>query len=209
MTRVLLVDDHPTVREGLGLILSATVDVELVGKVGSLDAARRQLGISDPDLVVLDLRLPGPELAGACAELARPGLGPKVLVLTDAVDETTMIGVFLAGARGYLLRRSEHELLRVAVRFIASNGVFLDPRAAPTLVEMAIRSTRPHGPHGLTAQELRILRMLPRGLTNREIAGQLHVSRETVKTHVRAIFRKLEVSDRVQAARIAVREGLV
>jgi DNA-binding NarL/FixJ family response regulator len=99
-------------------------------------------------------------------------------------------------------------MLRLAVRALGDGGTFVDPRTAARVVEMAIRSTRPHGPHGLTAQEMRILRMLPRGLTNREIAAQLRVSTETVKSHIRSIFRKLQVSDRVDAARIAVREGM-
>ena len=208
MIRILLVDDHPVVREGVAAILSDEPDFEVVGEAESAADTLRKVALLHPDVVVLDLRLPDSEDAEACTTLIRRHPGLKILVLTTLADEGTMLATLGAGARGFLVKESKTFALRLAVRFVAEGGIFVDPRMAGRLVDLATRRQFARGPFGLTPQEMRVLRLIPQGLTNREIARDLGISEQTVKTHVRHALRKLGAADRAKAAAIAQREGL-
>ena len=206
--RALLVDDQSLVREVLASLITSEGDIEVIGAAASLNEASRDATLLKPDVVILQLGLQGSQGAEACASLTRWLPDIRILALSRATDEGTMVSTFRAGARGYALMDSEPGCLRIAVRTVATGGTFIDPKVAHKLVSIVVQGTQPRGPHDLTPREMRVLRLLPRGLTNREIGAQLGVSSETVKTHVRSILKKLEVSDRVRAAGIAIREGL-
>lgn len=132
----------------------------------------------------------------------------RIVGVADHTDEERVLGAFRAGARGYVVQSSPREVLREAMGSVATGGTFLDPAVADVVIRLVIRRGR-KAPGALTAQERRVLEYLPRGMTNREIAEELGLSENTIKTHVSNVLRKLRVKDRVQAAAIAVRQGLV
>ncbi len=208
MTRILVVDDHPLVREGLIAVLKGEPDFTIVGEAGSAEdgvALVRQLR---PDVVIVDVRLPGmsgieatPVMLGACPSLA-------VVVLTSAPNAGTVRNAFAAGARGLVVKESPPVVLRQAVRAVIAGQSFVDPEVAGKLVDLATTRRRASGPFGLTGQEMQVLSLLPRGLMNREIADELGISEHTVKSHLRNATRKLGVRDRAQAAAVVVRHGL-
>ena len=209
MTRILVVDDHPVVREGVIAVLAGEPDFDVAGEATTPDEALRATRDLDPDIVVLDLRLGasggGTEL---CTALRSMSPRVRVVVLTSYPTEATMLAAFEAGAGGFLVKDSDIDLLREAVRTVAGGGTFVDPRVAAKLVHVATKGRRTKGPFGLTLQEMRVLAALPRGLTNREIGLELGLSEETVKTHLRHAMSKLDVHDRTHAAAVAIREGL-
>jgi DNA-binding NarL/FixJ family response regulator len=209
MTRVVIVDDHPIVREGVTAALNADAALSVVGAAATATEAEAVVRELQPDVVVLDLRLGagggGPELCETLKQLS-PRL--RVVVLTSFPTESAMLASFAAGANGFLVKDSDINLLREAVHTVADGGTFVDPRVAAKLVNVATKGRRTKGPFGLTLQEMRVLAFLPRGLTNREIGVELGVSDETVKTHLRNAMLKLKVHDRTQAAVVALREGL-
>ena len=132
----------------------------------------------------------------------------RIVALSEHTDEERVLGAFRAGARGYVVRKSSSEVLREAIRSVAKGGTYLDPEIASLVIRLVIRRGR-SAPGALSDQERRVLEHLPKGMTNREIAEVLGLSENTIKTHVSHILQKLQVRDRVQAASIAVRQGLV
>lgn len=208
MIRILLVDDHPVVREGLAAILAAEPDFDVVGEAGSGEDAIRVAAESNPEVVVIDVRLPGISGIEACQQLVTRNPRVRVVVLSSFPDNGAMVSAFSAGARGYVIKESDPTVLRQAVRAAAAGDTYVDPRVAAKLVALATRGTRVRGPHGLSRQEMRVLELLPRGLSNREIGVHLGISQHTVKTHLRNAMHKLGTRDRVEAAAFAMREGL-
>ena len=209
MIRVLLVDDHPMVREGLAAILADQPEFNVIGQAATSEEAIRQTEFCHPDVVVMDQRLGGTSGVETIGHLLRRQAGARVVVFTSATDEATMLSAFAAGARGFLIKDSDSALIRLAIRYVAQGGTFVDPRVAGTLVALAAKGTPARGPFGLSYQEMRVLRFLPLGYSNREIGVELGISEETVKTHVRNTLRKLGVPDRAKAAAVAQREGLL
>lgn len=208
MIRILVVDDHPVVREGLVSVLSDEPDFAVVGQVGTAEQALTEATRLVPDVAVLDIRLPGMNGTDACAALRQRHPRLRVVALTSFANESTMLAAFASGAKGFAVKESEPGVLREAVRTVMTGGTFVDPRVAGKLVALATKGRRAKGPHGLTLQEMRVADLLPRGLTNREIGRELGISEQTVKTHVRQVMRKLDARDRTQAAALAQREGL-
>lgn len=206
--RVLLVEDQALIRDVLSTLLTVDSGIDVIGEVGTLEDASRDATLHRPDVVVLDQGIEGTRGNEACAKLTRWLPELRVLMLSRFGDTASMVGAFRAGARGFALKESEPASLRHAVRTVGAGGTYIDPSVADRLVALVIQGLQPRGPHGLTSREMQILALLPKGLTNREIAAKLGVSIETVKTHVRGILRKLDVPDRVRAAGIAIREGL-
>ena len=204
----MIVDDHPIVREGLAAVLSAEPDFTVVGQAESAERALAEVDRLRPDVVLLDIRLPGMSGTEACEELSRRHPNTRVIVLTSFASTGSLVQSFSAGAKGFVLKESQPAVLREAVRVVGNGGTFTDPRVGAKLAAMASRNRRAKGPFGLTIQEMRVIELLPRGLTNREIGGELGISEDTVKTHVRHALRKLNARDRVEAAAIALREGL-
>jgi DNA-binding NarL/FixJ family response regulator len=205
---VLIVDDHPVVREGIVAILGDDPDIQVIGQAGSGEEALEKVTTTRPDVVVMDSRLPGISGAEACLEMARRQPSARVIIVTSFPNEGAMMAAFDAQARGFLLKGSEPIVIRQAVRTVADGGTYTDPRLAARLVALATRGRRAKGPFDLTLQEMRVVELLPRGMTNREIGTVLGVSEHTVKTHLYNAMHKLGAKDRAEAAAIALREGL-
>ncbi|HEX2195470.1 MAG TPA: response regulator transcription factor [Actinomycetota bacterium] len=208
MIRILVVDDHPVVREGLIAILGDDPGFVVCGQAGTAAEAVAEAARLRPDVVVLDVRLPGATGVEVCADLAGRVPSTRVVMLTSFPNDGVLMNAFAAGARGFVLKESEPAVIRQAVRTVADGATYADPKVAGKLVALATRGRRAKGPYDLTLQEMRVLELLPRGLTNQEIGDQLGIGENTVKTHLRNLMRKLGARDRVEAAAIALREGL-
>ena len=201
--RVLVVDDHPVVRHGLVSILRWEQDMELVGEAADGAEAVRLILDQQPDVVLLDLRLP--ELSGIDVMKAVRARLPRVrfLVLTT-YDTDSYIGPALAaGAQGYLLKDAMPDELADAVRALMQGGAALEPAVAARLLERMSDNGEE-----LSARELEVLRLLVSGASNKAIAGRLNVSENTVKSHMSHIFAKLQVQSRAEAVAIALQRGL-
>lgn len=207
MIRILVVDDHPVVREGLIAILNGP-DLAVCGQAGDGGQALSEAARLRPDVVILDVRLPGTTGVEVCAELRERIPGTRVVMLTSFPNHGVVMSAFAAGACGFVLKESDPAVIRQAVRTVADGSTFADPKVAAKLVALATRGRRAKGPFDLTLQEMRVLELLPRGLTNNEIGERLGIGENTVKTHLRNVMRKLGARDRVEAAAIALREGL-
>jgi DNA-binding NarL/FixJ family response regulator len=211
--RVVVVDDEPLVRQGLRLVLELEPGLEIVGEGDDGRAALELVRRHRPDLALLDVRMPGMDGIQAtrliCAE---PDLrATRVVVLTTFADDTLLAGAIRAGASGYLLKSMPPERIRSSVRAVADGQTTLAPSLlARLLKEYADRRPSPSPAlESLTDRETDVLREIAAGRSNVEIASALHVSEGTVKTHVAAILRKLDLRDRTQAAVAAYELGLV
>jgi DNA-binding NarL/FixJ family response regulator len=203
--RVLVVDDHPVVRQGLRTFLDLQDDIAVVGEAGD---GRSCVGAAErlrPDVVLLDLRMPGSDGLDALRGLRERGNPAKVLVITSFSEPATVLPAMRAGAAGYVYKDVDPGSLVAAIRSVHAGHVLLNPDVARLL---AAGDGQPAGAE-LTAREREVLAEVARGRSNREIARTLAVSEKTVKTHVSAILGKLGVQDRTQAALHAVRTGLV
>ena len=189
-------------------MLSAEPDFKVVGQAENAERGLVEAERLRPDVVLLDVRLPGMSGTQACAELVRHHKAISVIMLTSFPSTGALMDAFAAGAKGFVLKESQPAVLREAVRSVGQGQTFTDPRIGANLVARASRNRRTKGPFGLTIQEMRVIELLPRGLTNREIGEELGIKEDTVKTHMRNALRKLKARDRVEAAAIALREGL-
>lgn len=208
MIRILLVDDHPIVREGLAAVLADEPDFSIAGQAESGEQALREASRIRPDITVMDVRLPGISGIETCEKLLARQPSVRVLMLTSFPNEGAVVRAFAAGARGFVLKESESTILREAVRAVAAGETYADPRVAAKLAAFASNRRRAKGPHGLSLQEMRVLEKLPRGLSNEEIGHELGISVHTVKSHIRNLRYKLKAKDRAEAAAIALKEGL-
>lgn len=212
MTRVLLVDDEELVRTGLRMILAAEDDIEVVGEAADGDAAARRCRELEPDVVLMDLRMPrvdGLAATRAVRALPRP---PAVIVLTTFDLDEHVYEALAAGAVGFLLKDVPAAQLVQAIRVAAAGDAMLAPSVTRRLIARFARpGPAPAGtlPDDLTPRELEVLRLLAEGLSNAEIAARLYVGDATVKTHVARVLTKCGVRDRVQAVVLAYRSGLV
>lgn len=209
MIRVTVVDDHPAMREGLSTVLEAQNDISVVGMAGTAEEAVSLIDRFAPDIVILDVRLPGMDGLDACRVIVERYPRVRVSLVTGLRDEHTMMKAFAAGAKGFVSKEATPETIRQSVRIVAAGGTFIDPFLAGKLVRSASRSRKTEGRYGLTFQERRVLEFLPQGMTNKQIANALDVSPNTVKTHLRNAMRKLHVTDRSQAAAFVEREGIL
>jgi DNA-binding NarL/FixJ family response regulator len=204
--RILITDDHGVVRQGLRMFLSLDPEMEVVGEASNGREAVAMVRELEPDVVLMDLLMPvmdGIEATGAIrAEM--PDV--EVIALTSVLDDGSVTGAVRAGAIGYLLKDTDAEELKRAIKAAAEGRVHLAPEAAARLMR-EVRA--PESPEALTERETEVLRLLARGKANKQIATSLFVSEKTVKTHVSSILMKLGVQSRTQAALYAVRTGLV
>jgi DNA-binding NarL/FixJ family response regulator len=214
-TTVLVVDDQALVREGLRLVLEAEPDLEVVGEAGDGDAAVREALRLRPDVVLMDVRMPGTDgLTATRRLLGGSGAAPKVLVLTTFDLDEYVYEALLAGASGFLLKSAPRRHLVHAVRSVAEGDALLDPSLTRRLVEDFVHrpppgAGRPAALRGLTDREVEVLSLVAQGLSNAEIAARLVLGETTVKTHVGSVFAKLGLRDRVQAVVLAYECGLV
>ena len=209
--RVLLADDQPLVRTGLRMILGAEPDLEVVGEAADGRAAVEQCAELHPDVVLMDVRMPGVDGIEATRAVTAGDDPPRVLVLTTFDLDEVVYDALRAGASGFLLKDAPEERLTTAIRVVAEGGSLFAPSVTRRLIEeFARRGPAPRVDlASLTERELEVLRQLSRGLSNAEIAAELVVSEHTVKTHVARVLMKLGVRDRVQAVVLAYESGLV
>jgi NarL family two-component system response regulator LiaR len=206
--RLILVDDHTVVRRGIRTYLESFPDITVVGEAKSGETCLAQLEGWLPDVAVMDLLMPG-GIDGIETTRQVRQLSPhtRVVVLTAHTDEARVIGALRAGAIGYVRKDADPELLLTAVRAAARGQSMLDPAIAGSVLQEVVRGTAVSP--DLTERELTVLRQLAHGKTNREIAADLVVSEETVKTHVGNILSKLQMNQRTQAVIAALKQGLI
>lgn len=213
--RVLIADDQRVVRDGLTMLVALIDGVEVVGSASDGEEAVELAMELRPEVVLMDLRMPGLDGVGATARLRDRLPSARVLVLTTYADEDTIIPALRAGARGYLTKDASAEQIEAAILAVHAGQTHLDPLVQERLVaavmaqppEAPVPGTYPP-PDGLTAREAEVLTLLAAGLSNTEIAQRLFVSNATVKTHINRIFAKTGVRDRAQAVRYAYQTGL-
>jgi DNA-binding NarL/FixJ family response regulator len=204
--RVLIVDDHSVVREGLRMFLVRDPDLEVVGEAADGAEALEQARQLRPDVVVMDLLMPVLDGIAATRAIRRALPETEVLALTSVLASASVVEAIRAGAIGYLLKDAQAAELRRAIKAAAAGQVQLSPQASAHLLG-AIRT--PELPEPLTPREMDVLRLLAQGQSNKEIARALHLVEETVKSHVRHILAKLGVQSRTQAVLAAIRLGIV
>jgi DNA-binding NarL/FixJ family response regulator len=208
--RVLIADDQRVVREGLSMLLSLVDGVEVVGSANDGAEALRLAEVERPEVVLMDLRMPGTDGIEATAVLRDRLPDVAVLVLTTYADESSVIPALRAGAKGYLTKDASAEEIEAAIRAVCAGRMHLDPLVQARLVAAVSSGPAPvvPEPSGLTSRELEVLALLADGLSNNEIARHLFLSNATVKTHINHIFAKTGVRDRAQAVRYAYEHGL-
>jgi DNA-binding NarL/FixJ family response regulator len=208
--RVLIVDDHAVVREGLRAFLDLQDDLDVVGEASDGEQALEQASALNPDVILMDLVMPNLDGVAAMQRLRARAPASRVIVLTSFLDDDRLLPAIRAGAAGYLLKDVEPAELARAIRAAASGETIIDPTAAAQLVRaIAEGSAAGHEPERLTRREREVLELIARGRSNKRIAFELGISEKTVKTHVGHLLAKLGVTDRTQAALLALREGLV
>jgi DNA-binding NarL/FixJ family response regulator len=209
--RVVLVDDQPLVRTGVRMILSTEPDLEVVGEAADGAAAISACAELAPDVVLMDVRMPGVDGIEATRAITDVDDPPRVLVLTTFDLDEVVYDALRAGASGFLLKDAPEERLVTAIRVVAEGGSLFAPSVTRRLIEeFARRTPAPsHDLSVLTEREQEVLRLVARGLSNAEIAAELVVSENTVKTHVARLLMKLGVRDRVQAVVLAYESGMV
>ena len=205
MIRVLLVDDHAVVRHGLKQLLATDAEIEVVGMAADGEEAVDLVRRHRPDVVLMDLAMPGLDGIGATRSIVGEHPDVRVVVLTSFGDESRIIAALDAGAQGYLLKHTEPDALVEAVRSANAGLAPLDPRAGRALLnrqrERQIRAE-------LSQREREVLELVTQGLANKQIARRLGISERTVKAHLTNIFQRIGVTDRTQAALWAERNGL-
>ena len=209
--RVVICDDQAIVRDGLELLLKLEKDIEVVGLAQDGAQAVELVAKNHPDLVLMDLLMPGVNGVEATRRIRAEFPQVKVLVLTTFDDDEWVFDAIRAGACGYLLKDTPRARVIEAVRGTVAGKAFIDPGVAGKLIEQAASPQQQPATiltAKLTEREVEVLRRVGRGLSNAEIAGQLHLSEGTVRNHISAIFAKLGVTDRTQAAILAIRHGL-
>ena len=200
--RVMVVDDHPLIRKGVGILLSDESDMALIAQTGDAAAALREFRAHRPDVTLIDLFLPGMSGLDLLGAIRREFPDARIIVVTGHAGDAQVLRALRAGARGYLLKSTLYEELPQAIRTVHAGKRSLSPEATFEIAEHV--SDDP-----LTAAEVRILRLIADGNANKEIAAQLNLSEPTVKGQVRSILSKLGVKDRTHAAVVAVRRGII
>jgi two-component system NarL family response regulator len=200
--RILLVDDHPVVRAGLASMLSTIPGLAVCGAASSAEEALQLIDSEQPEVLLLDLRMPGMNGIELLKLIRAKPFPPKSLVLTSYESDEEIYRAIEAGAQGYLLKSTPQTEIVEAIQAVHAGRHYIPPRIAARLAERMVRSA-------LTQRELEILEMVVRGLTNKQIGNALQISENTARNHINSIIRKLDVSGRTEAATAAIQQGLV
>jgi DNA-binding NarL/FixJ family response regulator len=203
-TRCLAVDDHPTVRQGLCLMLHGTDDLEMVGTVENGEEALEAVERLDPDVVIMDVRLPGIDGISAVKRIQQADAGVKTVVFSAYGDKRLLSDAIAAGARGYVMKGSPPEDLLRAIRTVTSGKAFVDPSLSPALLMTDGFADAP-----LSEREREILQLLAEGYHTEEVARRIGLSGETVKSDTKRAIQKLEADTRVHAVAIALRQAMI
>ena len=204
--RVMIVDDHSVVRQGLTMFLALDEGIEIVGEAENGEEALALARDLQPDVVLMDLLMPKMDGITAIKQMRRDQPDVEIIALTSVLEDASVVGAVKAGAVGYLLKDTKADELCRAIHAAAAGQVQLSPEAAARLVREV---KLPDTPENLTERETEVLRLIGKGLSNKEIARELSIGEKTVKTHVSAVLNKLGVLSRTQAALHAVKIGLV
>jgi DNA-binding NarL/FixJ family response regulator len=208
MIRILVVDDHPIVRDGLVTVLQDQADLHVVGSVGTAEEAVALAACLHPDVVLLDLELPGVDGVAAIPRLLEAAPAVRVLVFTAYDTDEQIFGAIQAGATGYLLKGADVAEIVRAIRNVHDGGSHLAPRVAARVLG-AVGAPRRTPTRGLSAREREVLQLLAQGLATKQIARSLGVTERTVKFHVASIFAKLDATNRAQAVALAAQRNLL
>jgi DNA-binding NarL/FixJ family response regulator len=212
--RVLVVDDQELFRRGLTMLLAIEPGIEVIGEAGDGVEGTTLATTAAPDVILLDIRMPKRSGIEACLAIKDAVPSAKIIMLTVSDEEADLYEAVKSGAAGYLLKDSSIEEVAQAVRVVADGQSLISPSMAVKLIDEFKQMSRPereHVPGGLrlTERELEVLRLVAKGMNNREIARQLYISENTVKNHVRNILEKLQLHSRMEAVMYAVREMLL
>ena len=203
--RVFLLDDHEVVRRGLRELLESEHDLEVVGEAGTADEAYRRIPAANPDVAVLDVRLPDGDGVEVCREIRSTHPGIACLMLTSYADDEALFSAIMAGAAGYLLKQVRGTDLVEGIRRVGRGESLLDPSLTARVLERLRHPPEPDALAGLTEQERRILDLIAEGMTNRQIGEQLFLAEKTVKNYVSNLLAKMGMSRRSEAAAYAAR----
>ncbi len=215
--RTLIVDDHALFRRGLEMVLGAESDIELVGEASDGAEAVQKAAEFLPDVVLMDIRMPRSTGIEACRAMKDAAPSAKIVILTNSDEEEDLFEAIRAGASGYLLKDIPLDEVAGAVRAVHGGQSLINPSmAAKLLTEFASLARRDAGDRAeqvpaprLTEREMQVLKLIARGMNNRDIAGELYISENTVKNHVRNILEKLQIHSRMEAVMVAVRDKLI
>jgi len=202
MIKVVLADDHPVVRRGIKSMLSGETDIYVVGEVDSGDQLMEVVNSTQPDVVVLDVKMPGHNVISSVKALKESPPGPQVLILSGFDNMEYVLSTLKAGVSGYLLKEEDPRTLLAAIRTVAKGGTWLSPQLSEKVASATLlRST-------LSEREMEVLGLIAQGYNTQQIAEELYLSPWTVQNHVRSIYSKLDIKSRAEAARYATEMGL-
>lgn len=210
MIRLLIIDDHEMVREGLKAMLTAEADFEIVGDAANAEQALELIEHLRPDVILLDVRLPGESGIDVCRTVTERYPETAVIILTTFTDETLVAQCIQAGARGFIVKDIERFDLKRSIRAVARGEAAIDPKAAVAVLAQLRRAPQVKQEPTLellSPQQIVILRLVAQGLSSREIATQLYLSENTVKGYVQEILHRLGVKNRTEAVMVAVKQG--
>jgi two-component system, NarL family, response regulator DevR len=210
MIRLLIIDDHEMVREGLKAMLSSEPDFDIVGDAANAEQAYELIHRLRPDVILLDVRLPGVSGIEICRTVTEGYPEIAVIIVTTFTDEALVAQCIQAGARGFIVKDIERFDLKRSIRAVARGEAAIDPKAAVAVLAQLRRAPQVKqepSPEQLSPQQIVILRMVAQGLSSREIATQLYLSENTVKGYVQEILHRLNVKNRTEAVMVAVKQG--
>src|SRR5437660_2580111 len=210
MIRLLIIDDHEMVREGLKAMLVSEPDFSIVGDAANAEQALELIELSHPDVILLDIRLPGVSGIEVCRTVTERYPETAVIILTTFSDENLVAQCIQAGARGFIVKDIERFDLKRSIRAVARGEAAIDPKAAVAVLAQLRRVSQVKHeptPELLSTQQIVILRLVAQGLSSREIATQLYLSENTVKGYVQEILHRLGVKNRTEAVMVAVKQG--